>query len=173
MRLRRIGLGIMALGLLSAASSTARAQDGGFSDPFFLYYGYFLPRQAALATQAHPEDLYRAQAAQRNYAAAVDRSGLMDPGAGIGYDELDPNRPFGLRSGSTNMVRTTPTGLPSSVARTGHSAPRQHFANHGSYYPTIRSGVTAARRPPVVAPTSGARGRGMQNPMRLPRGVGQ
>jgi hypothetical protein len=175
MRLGRIGLGIIAFGLLSATASTARAQ-GGFSDPFFLYYGYFLPRQNALATQAQPEDLYRAQAAARSYAASVDRSGLYDPGSAIGLDELDPNRAYGTRTGSTNMVRTNPSGLVTSISRTSHSAPRTHFARHGSYYPGIRGGGgPAVRRGSSGAAGIGVgapRGRGMQPAMSVPRGVG-
>ena len=85
MRSRRIGLGALVFGLLACGSS-ARAQDGGFSDPFFLYYGYFLPRQSALASQSQPEDFYRGQAAQRSYAAQTDRAGLYDPSSSIGLD---------------------------------------------------------------------------------------
>lgn len=149
-------LGLAAALILGSLGSTARAQDGGFSDPFFLYYGWYLPRQNALATQPQPEDFYRAQGTQRAYQAqvAADRAGLYDPASTIGLDELDPLRPFGTRTGSTRMVRTVATGLPTTVARAGHSAPVGHYSRVGSYYPTLRSGRGAggsARQSPVVS----------------------
>lgn len=163
MRSRRIGLGALVFGLLACGSS-AHAQDAGFSDPFFLYYGYFLPRQNAMAAQGQPEDFIRARAAQRSYTAATDRAGLYDAASSIGIEELDPLRPYGTRTGSTHMARTVATGLPSSVTRRGHSAPRSHYQNHGSYFPTIRSGSGgASRRAPAVSagvdPSGAGRGR--------------
>ena len=168
MRTRWIGLGALMLGLSALGGSTAKAQDGGFSDPFFLYYGYFLPRQNALAHQAQPEDLYRAQAVQRTYAATTDRQGLYDPSSAIGYDELDPLRPFGTRTGSSRLTPTVPTGLRTSIARTGHSAPRSYFTNHGSYFPSIRSGSgSPSRRGPAVS-SGAAAGAGLPRGLQLP-----
>jgi len=152
MRKLLLGFGILlGLGFLAP---TAKAQDGGFSDPFFLYYGYFLPRQNALAAQGQPEDFYRAQSVQRQAAAQTDRRGLYEV-AGIGEDELDPLREFGTRSASTRMVATIPTGLRTTVSGRGHSAPPGYFARTASgpqrtYFPTLRSGAGSARsRPPL------------------------
>ena len=142
-------IGIVGIGLGFLAPS-ARAQNAGFSDPFFLYYGYFLPRQNALAAQGQPEDYYRARAIERQTAAQVDRSALSDANSAIGLDELDPLRPFGYRSASSRMVRTTPLGLPTTVSTRSHPAPREYFARHSTYYPMIRSGNTS----------SGSRGQG-------------
>lgn len=147
MRAFLIGLGSVIV--LGSFGTSVQAQDGGFSDPFFLYYGYFLPRQNALAAQAQPEDYYRAQSIQRQAAAQTDRQGLYDPLSSIGLDELDPLRPFGSRSGSTRMVATTPMGLRTSVSQRGHSAPGSYYARTSAagktYYPTLRSGFGGAR----------------------------
>jgi hypothetical protein len=139
MRIRLLGLGL-AFGL-SLFASSARAQDAGFSDPFFLYYGFFLPRQNALASQAQPEDFYRNQGLQRQYAAQVDRSGLYGENGYIGQEELNPLSPFGTRSGSTRMVRTVPQGLRTTVSLRGHSAPPDTFQQTRNYFPGQRSGM--------------------------------
>jgi len=136
MRTSLIGLAVV-LGL-GMSASTCRAQDAGFSDPFFLYYGFFLPRQAALAAQPQPEDNIRNQAVQRQYRAQTDRTGLYDPVGGLGLDELDPLRPFGQRTGSSRLARTSPTGM--TVTHVNGRGPSGYYNNHGSYYPTIRSG---------------------------------
>jgi len=137
-------LGLAAVLVLGSFATPARAQNnnGGFSDPFFLYYGWYLPRQSAIAAQPQPEDFYRSQAVERQYAAQTDRAGLYDPAAGIGMDELDPLRPVGQRSKATRMARTVATGLPTSIARGRgtHNAPGGYYNNVGRYYPSMRTG---------------------------------
>lgn len=144
MRPSRIGLAV-ALGLGLFASS-AKAQDGGFSDPFFLYYGFYLPRQAALAAQGQPEDRIREYSAQRQYAAQTDRAGLYAPLNELGGAELDPLNPFGTRSGSSRLARTTAVGLP--AANIGGRGLSGYHNSTGSFYPTLRSGGGAARSRP-------------------------
>jgi hypothetical protein len=138
MRVRLLGLAV-AFGL-SLLATSARAQDG-FSDPFFLYYGYFLPRQNALASQGQPEDFYRNQGLQRQYAAQTDRSALYGDNGYLGQDELNPLSEFGKRSGSTRMVRTVPKGLRTTVSLKGHSAPPDQFQQTKSYFPGMRNGM--------------------------------
>ncbi len=170
MRAFVIGLGaILGLGLLTPS---AKAQDGGFSDPFFLYYGYFLPRQNALAAQGQPEDFYRSQSIQRQAAAQTDRRGLYDPSSAIGLDELDPLREFGSRSASNRMVATTPSGLRSTVSMRGHAAPSDYFhrvsspSQRKTYYPGLRSGFGAARsRGASPAPAGPSASRFVPSPM--------
>lgn len=160
MRPSRFGL-ILALGL-GLFVPTAKAQESGFSDPFFLYYGFYLPRQAALAAQRQPEDSIRAYSAQRQYTAQTDAAGLYEPLAPIGSDELDPLRPFGVRTGSTRMTRTSIAGLPA-----GNIGGRGVAGRHnsvGSYYPTLRTGPAGARRGPrttSVVPQTQGMGMGM------------
>ena len=138
MRVRLIGLAVVFGASLVATS--AHAQDG-FSDPFFLYYGYFLPRQNALASQAQPEDFYRNQGLQRQYAAQTDRSALYADSGYLGQEELNPLSAFGTRSGSTRMVRTVPKGLRTTVSLKGHSAPPDTFQQTKNYFPGMRPGM--------------------------------
>ena len=153
MRLSRMAV-IVTIGLGSFASS-AKAQDGGFSDPFFLYYGFFLPRQAALAAQLQPEDSIRAYSAQRQYSAQSDRSGLYDPLGAVGSEDLDPLAPFGQRSGTSRLVRTTPSGVPSSNLG-GRGIPGYHNRVN-NYYPTLRTGGAARSSRPAVSLGTGRR----------------
>ena len=66
--MRRFRIALVVLGLAASTASTVRAQtgfaaaSGGFSDPFFLYYGFWLPRQQYLAAQPRAEDSIRESA---------------------------------------------------------------------------------------------------------------
>ena len=169
MRPSRIGLAV-ALGIGMFATS-AKAQDGGFSDPFFLYYGFYLPRQAALAAQRQPEDSIRAYSAQRQYAAQTDRAGLYAPFSAVGSEDLNPLAPFGSRSGSSRLARTSAMGLPAGNVG-GHGVSGYHNSL-GSYYPSQRgTGASFARSRPramSVVPAGrgsmgGMGGMGMPNP---------
>lgn len=151
MRMRTMALGLLVgLGMLAPS---AKAQQNGFSDPFFLYYSYYLPRQAALAAQPQPDDYIRARAQRRQVAAVTERGagGLFDPLGSLGAEELDPLRPFGTRSSTSRQPRLAPTGVTSSnVAGLG---PPAYYSRHGSYFPGIRSGRNMpSARPPSVVP---------------------
>jgi len=138
MRRSWIALAVM-LGAGGFATS-ARAHDAGFSDPFFLYYGFFLPRQAALAAQPQPEDNIRALASQRQFAAQSERAGLYDPIGGLGLDELNPLNPFGQRSGSSRGVPRHPANGISNSNLRGRGVGQYHNRTM-SYYPGLRAGV--------------------------------
>jgi len=159
--MRRTLIGLAVVIGLSATAKSSRAQDGGFSDPFFLYYGFYLPRQAALAAQPQPDDQIRAQSAQRQYEVRSERQGLYDPGGGLGLDDLDPLRPFGQRSGSSRLARTTPTGIVSQNL-TGRG-PAGYYMRHNSYYPTMRVGRGR---------NAGTSGVALGGGMSAPRGMG-
>ncbi len=156
MRTSLIGLAVvLGLGILAP---TSRAQDTGFSDPFFLYYSFYLPRQAALAAQPQPDDQIRFNNSQRQIEVRSERAGLYEPLPAIGLDELDPMRPFGQRSGSTRLARTSPSGL-ISTNLTGHGA-TGYFNRSGSYHPTLRSGQSrSARRSGAAASFGGGSAR--------------
>ena len=100
---RIVGLAVL-LGLLTLAPP-ARAQGlGGFDDPFTLYYGFFLPRQAALAATPRPEQTVNAMASIRQERIANERAGLYDPIIPPWANNNDPadiqgNRRAGKRPG--------------------------------------------------------------------------
>ena len=75
------GLAVAVLGIsLLASTNRAQAQAGNLgADPFSLYFGYYLPHQAAIAAQPTPMDTINAAQATRQAAAAADRTGLYEP----------------------------------------------------------------------------------------------
>lgn len=133
------------LGISSLATS-ARAQfTGGFDDPFFLYYGYFLPQQAYFASIPRQEDVLRQMAVQRQFTAVTDRAGLFEPGSSLaGYD---PFAAFGEQNGS-RLPRVTAVGVVNhNISGMGVGG---YHNRVGSYFPAYRSGSSmAAHRAPA------------------------
>ncbi|MDB5350239.1 MAG: hypothetical protein JWN86_1486 [Planctomycetota bacterium] len=158
--MRRTLIGLAAVLGLGTFATTSHAQDG-FSDPFFLYYSFYLPRQAALAAQPTPEDFIRYNNTQRQVEVQSERRGLYEPISTIGLDELDPSRPYGARSGSSRLVRTSATGLVSSNLM--GRGPASHYNRTAAYYPTMRTGVGrgGGRRAGGAASFGGGGGGGM------------
>lgn len=139
--MRRILLGFfMALGV-AAVGTEARAQApfGGINDPFFLYYGFYLPRQQAQALQSGPETTINAITAARQSYAATNRSDMFDP-SGQAFNRFDLDSDF--LSGTGGRGRAP--GSSSQVARLGGNLNGRgvpsHFNRVGSYHPTLRSG---------------------------------
>ncbi len=124
---------------ISASPSKAQAQT---SDPFFLYYSYFLPRQAALAAQPSVSDSINARAAQQQYSATTNRANLYDPNGGYGTsDPFAPVDPFGAtnpRARGGRMGTLGSRGLP--TTNINGSGPALYYNRHAQYYPSIRSG---------------------------------
>jgi len=145
--MRRTLLGLAVVLGLAAAGVPARAQDvinnGGFSDPFFLYYSYYLPRQAALANRPGPQLTINQNAAARRDTVMADRSGLYERTDLFGDADLDPLRPFGTRSGSSRVpVPRSPNGVTHQNLQ-GRGLPGYHNRTN-SYYPSLRSGGAGA-----------------------------
>ena len=99
-----VGMGV-GLGL----QADANAQIGGIgvgADPFSFYYGYYLPHAQYMAAQPSVLDPINRVTANRQFAAANDRSTLYDPISPYGEDDLDPLRPYSSsrsdRLGSTH-----------------------------------------------------------------------
>jgi hypothetical protein len=167
-RLLRLAI-YLGLALIGLASS-GRAQT--FTDPFTAYYGFVLPRQAALALAPRPINTINDMAAIRQRNAITDRAGLYDPiqPFGSGYD---PSNPFGERS--SNRRRTG--GLATRGMTIAGGGVQGYHKNTQSYYPKIRTGrgVNAnssiaaglTRRPAVQfnSRANGAGGMGMMGGM--------
>lgn len=161
--MRRIVLmgAVVAVGL-AGSFSTARAQLGNSSsgDPFFLYYGFVLPRQQALANQVGAEQYINSQASARVQAASEDRSALFERQVSPFDEESDPLRPFGQqrtrspRGGAVARGGSTSGYLNENLRGTG--SPR-YFNRTGGYYTNVRTGRFAAPGPVV---RSGSRGGG-------------
>lgn len=137
-------------------TSDAKAQffGEGMNDPFFQYYGFYLPRQAAMAAQPRPQDSINAIAANRQYSAMTERASLYDPIQPFGT--YDPESLFGgrggVRSGSMATHGTNING----------SGPSGYYNRTHTYFPNLRSGRnSAAASVPAYAPRRAAGRPGM------------
>lgn len=159
--MRRTLVGLAVLLALGSMAAPAKAQSMSSGDPFFLYYGWFLPRQQALAMQPRPANSINAMATIRQESAIVDRANLYatpesrfarDPGALF-------DNPTGRRMGGMAAIGGTIPG----------SGPARYYNRTSTYYPGLRTGrgvnpsiaVGAAGgaggRPPIPTTSSGLR----------------
>jgi hypothetical protein len=159
---RQMTLAGWALGLMLAASTTSHAQffngNGATNDPFTLYYGWFLPQQAALSVrQAYgPSATINALSAARQEAAYTDRASLFDPVAKYGLDyQYDPSNPFPDRRQGTR-----PGGLAAAGSNINGSGPGPYYNRVTQYFPGARvgRGPNASVRGPGAFSGGGSRG---------------
>jgi hypothetical protein len=115
---------------------------GGFSDPFFLYYGWYLPSQNALANQPRVEDTINYNVGQNQANAMTNRAGLYDPNGG--YGRFDPNAsgdpfdPSARGGGGRGLAMRSRATIPTSNANGG--GPPLYYNRMAQHYPSIRSG---------------------------------
>jgi hypothetical protein len=132
--MRRLLPVLAAFAAVAAVSQESKAQGGGFGDPFNLYYGYFLPRQAAIANQPRVEDTINQAVAANQVYAQTNRSGTLDPYGRYGdpyasVDPLDPSRRSrGTGYASTNRGTTPSSNLPG-------NGPPIYYNRSAQYYP--------------------------------------
>lgn len=163
--------GILSLGaalaiVLLMPKGEARAQAPGFgSDPFQLYYGWYLPNQMYQAQQPTPMDSINQQSMRRQSNIQAERSGLYDPVSPFGEDELDPLSPYAPRrpagrSGPLmqNTARTAFQDARTLVARGGGTT--VHFNRLAGYYAEHRIGRGPNRNIPPVRQRPGGFGGG-------------
>jgi hypothetical protein len=165
-------LGILAvLAIISATAKEGRAQSSfAAGDPFFLYYGYFLPRQAAMAAQPRVEDTINAASINQQAYASTNRSSLTDPSGGYGSDRYADS---GFLDGRTRGGRgaTGPGGMSSvrsraSVPNTNipGTGPQLYFNRTAAYYPGMRQGVGRGPNRNLAVAGKGVRGGGSGMP---------
>ncbi|MHC5538614.1 hypothetical protein ACYOEI_10360 [Singulisphaera rosea] len=141
--MRRPLFGLAVLLGCSLLSPANRAQAQGFgADPFSLYYGYYLPHQAAIAAQATPIDTINAATEARAPVVSSDREGLYDPISPYGEEDFEPIRGGSNRTRVERKARshTFPTNTHSAMANRGLGASGAYFNRTPSYYPTLRKG---------------------------------
>ena len=168
MRRPLLGLAVVLLGL-SVGGSTGFAQfgantgNGVFNDPFSLYYGLYLPRQAQLASQTTSQDVIGSASVARQEATArsEERSIFEVDTEPFGIDDLDPTNP-GVRKrsgGGRSYLNRRPASF---TQGKGVSAPAQYYgrgAGLARYYPNIKVGHQANANVPSRGVNTGARGR--------------
>ena len=133
--MRRLWISLAFLTGFAALAPAGEAQN--FDDPFVAYFGFFLPRQAALAARPGPEMSINEISAARQVMPLTERAGLYDPPAGIGNDVYDPNHPFANR-GSVRASRLQPSGI--SNTNINGAGPRDYYHRTQRYYPSLRNG---------------------------------
>lgn len=139
-------MGLMVLGGLGLFATPSRAQafTNNINDPFFQYYAWFLPRQAAMAAQPRANDQINAVAAARADVAIAERQGLYDATSPFGLDQYDPSQPFRREA---VRARTSATGITSTSLAHGQ-ADRRYFGRTGGYMPTARFYVPGSSKVP-------------------------
>lgn len=143
-------MGIMVLGGLGMFATPSQAQiPANLNDPFYQYYAWFLPRQAAMASQPRVNDQINAVAAARADVAISERQGLYEPVSPFALDRYDPSKPFQReavrgRTGATGLTSTNVRGLGDS----------RYFNRSGGYHPTARFYVPGR----TAVPSGGRRG---------------
>ena len=170
--MRQLTCGMVFVLGFALAGASARAQvTGGIpaTDPFSLYYGFYLPRQAAMAVTPRAETPINQMAAIRQQNALTERAGLYDPVQPFGSD-YDPANPFAR-------------GKPRAGGRAVHAAgsngigPPMYFNRTATYYPAPRTGRTMnsslaaggnAYRPPAMGLRSSTGMMGMPSMPSMP-----
>jgi len=140
---------LVAAGICLLAPSTGRAQVPGGnigSDPFTLYYSWYLPNQAYQAAQPRPQDTINANAVSRQYNALRDRGDLFDPGSPFGDEGADPFAPYApRRPGASSRI----VGNPHQGNVRG-SGPPSYYYRHDRYFPSVRRGTGPNRNIAVI-----------------------
>lgn len=134
--MRRVLLGLVVVAAASLQATPARAQApfGSFNDPFFLYYGYYLPQQQLRSLQAGPEATINAITAERQRFATTNRGALYGIGDTPGGDETDA---LFERKGMSQ--KQLPAAGITNQALGGYGA-SGYFLRTGRYYPSVRVG---------------------------------
>ena len=165
----------IALGV-SALTTEARAQGGltNTSDPFFLYYGFYLPRQQAQALQSGPEASINAITAARQAYASTNRTEMFDPYASS--SRLDFESDFLSSGGGRGRGYS---GVSQAARHGGNLAGRgvasggaARFNRVGSYHPTLRSGQSRNANVAVLKGRGSFSGGGGQGAATSGLGVG-
>lgn len=163
-------LGLAVVVGMSLVAAPCRAQVGNLgADPFSLYFGYYLPHQAAIAAQPTPMDTINAAQAARQVTAAADRTGLYDP---ISPFDDDPLRPYARGRERIAPPHRFATSTVNHVMR--GVAPRTYFnrtqTGATQYYATLRYGqgpnrnLAATRAPNRIQGMNGGYGFPSMNP---------
>lgn len=129
-----MGVGLV-LGMIGWVSPAQAQIFGNNNDPFTIYYGFWLPRQAALAVTPRPEQTVNAMAAIRQQTALTERGNLYDPIQPFGAGLYDPANPFGNRRAGQRLGGRAIHGGNSSGA-----GPSMYYNRSAAYFPGSRSG---------------------------------
>lgn len=136
---------------LLAFGSSASAQFVNPTDPMFLYYSFYLPRQQVFESQAQagPGATLDAIAGMRQESLLQERAQrpMMDMfGASLEQD-IDPTAPFSVRGSRQGRMRARRVTFNQNL--NGHGSPMYH-RNARRYYPTVRRGYSSNHNLAVI-----------------------
>lgn len=156
--MRRIFLiAFLAGSSLLALESSASAQFVNPTDPMFLYYSYYLPRQQVFQSQADsgPGATLDALAGMRQESMLQARAQrpTLDLFANSLDQEIDPTAPFSARGARQGRMRSRRVSFNMNIS--GHGSPMYHGGAR-RYYPTVRRGYGPNHNLAVIR----SRGRG-------------
>jgi len=163
--MRRALFSLLVLGGFAALAPSSHAQfTNNLNDPFYQYYAWFLPRQAAMAAQPRVNDSINAIAAARSDVAQAERQ-LYNPVVPYG-DSGDPNQSF-RREGARGR---TPSGVGLPSTNVGGRGDSRYFSRD-PYHPGARL-TTQGRAPSVPRGRGGMGGMGGMGGVSTPNPVG-
>jgi hypothetical protein len=135
-----LAAGAAILGWAEGAGAQVSGIGGSNGDPFFLYYGWYLPQQAALANQPRIQDTIQQNVAQNQAYATTNRSSLYDPNGGSRFDPYAPEGELGAGGPGRGMLFKNRASVPTSIGRGLGHAPAQYYNRTAQYYPSMRVG---------------------------------
>jgi hypothetical protein len=170
--MRRALLVLAAGAAILGWSGGARAQGPSFSngDPFFLYYGWYLPQQAALASQPRVQDTIQSNVAQNQAYATTNRSNLYDPNGGYGRFNPYATDTGEVGTGVGGAVRGMGPGRMRSSVPTSNAkgqGPPLYYNRTAQFYPSMRVGQ-GPNRNLAVAGRGARRNSGMPSMPSMP-----
>ncbi len=140
-----------------AFGSSASAQFVNPTDPLFLYYSFYLPRQQVFESQAQagPGATLDALSSMRQESLLQDRAQRpsLDLYGNTLDQEIDPTAPFSARGARQGRMRSRRFSFNMNIG--GHGSPMYHGGAR-RYYPTVRRGYGPNRNLAYIR----SRGRG-------------
>ncbi len=137
-----LAAGVVVLSWASGAGAQVNGIGGSNGDPFFLYYGWYLPQQAALANQPRVQDTIQANVAANQAYATTNRSNLYDPNGG--YGRFNPYAAEGdVGAGVGGAARVAGAGRMRSSVPTSNirgQGPPLYYNRTAQHYPSMRVG---------------------------------
>jgi hypothetical protein len=146
----------LGVGLLIPTGRVEAQFLGGGSDPFSLYFGYYLPHQAYIAAQPTPLDTINRITAERQFSAITDRAGLYDPISPYGTEEIDPLAPYSPSRKGERLAR--PHVFASTTTNSRGTGPALYYTRTARYYPSIRVGQGPNKNLGAVRTSRGSSG---------------
>jgi hypothetical protein len=121
-----------------ANQAKAQVGMGVGADPFSFYYGYYLPHQAAMASQPRTIDTLNQVVATRQYSAQTDRTQLYDPISPYGDEDSDPLSPNARNTGRGAVAKPQSFGYGNTNSAINGAGPAAYYNRTARYFPALK-----------------------------------